>query len=211
MGGLCTCGLPMHRFVQRAGGRVLRPDLQVGHTPCARNFHRVPREPPGGAVVCGDVVEPPAAAPPSPPAAAAPAPASLPPALAWTTAVGVTVTSGVRREADGCGRLTHIFSIVDPNDPSTPVECHHGTEPQLMPRAPPRSRFLGSTDDDTLYRLAPSGATVRAPPLDAAVPVPELARPGVVNLVSSLLAAMTLLRWSLTPRLSSAPWRTAAP
>eukprot|EP00966_Prymnesium_polylepis_P292993 6767365-Prymnesium_polylepis.1 len=89
----------MHGFVQRPGGRVLR------------NFHRVPRVPVDAVVeeqaICGDVVEPPAAAPPAaappPPAAAAapaPAPASLPPALAWTTAVGVTVTSGVRREAD---------------------------------------------------------------------------------------------------------------
>eukprot|EP00966_Prymnesium_polylepis_P188345 4364998-Prymnesium_polylepis.1 len=64
------------------------------------------------------------------PSAAAPAATPLPPALAWTTAVGVTVTSGVRREADGMGRLTHIFSIIDPNNPSCPAECHHGAEPQ---------------------------------------------------------------------------------
>eukprot|EP00966_Prymnesium_polylepis_P026420 609619-Prymnesium_polylepis.1 len=60
------------------------------------------------------------------------------------------------------GRLTHIFSIFDPNV-SGPVECHHGTAPELVPRAPPRSRFLGATEDDMLYWLAPSGAIVRTP------------------------------------------------
>eukprot|EP00966_Prymnesium_polylepis_P207941 4816844-Prymnesium_polylepis.1 len=62
--------------------------------------------------------------------------------------LGIRVTSVVRREADDMGRLTHIFFIFDPND-SGPVECHHGTE--LVPRAPPRSRFLGATGDDMLY------------------------------------------------------------
>jgi hypothetical protein len=144
------------------------------------------KAPPAAAsLVCGDAVE----APPSP----SPSPA-LPPALAWATAVGITVSSGVRREADGMGRLTHIFTIIDPNDPSTPAECHHGAEPQSVPRAPPRSRFLGGTDDDTLYWLAPSGAIVRTSGVDAEAAVPELVRPGTFGLFSSIFpAAVTLM------------------
>eukprot|EP00966_Prymnesium_polylepis_P228359 5285239-Prymnesium_polylepis.1 len=59
------------------------------------------------------------------------------------------------------GRLTYIFSILDPDDPSGSAECRHGAEPQLVPRAPPRSRFLGA-NDDVLYWLTPSGDVVRA-------------------------------------------------
>eukprot|EP00966_Prymnesium_polylepis_P113332 2620737-Prymnesium_polylepis.1 len=67
--------------------------------------------------------------------------------MAWTRTIGVSVTSAVRREADDVGRLTYIFSIFDPDDPPSSVECRHGAEPQLVPRAPPRSRLLGASDD----------------------------------------------------------------
>eukprot|EP00966_Prymnesium_polylepis_P147171 3399559-Prymnesium_polylepis.1 len=67
--------------------------------------------------------------------------------MAWTRMLGVSVTSAVRREADDMGRLTYSFTILDPDDPSGSVECRHGAELQLVPRAPPRSRFLGARDD----------------------------------------------------------------
>ena len=97
-------------------------------------------------------------APPPPPP-----PPPLPPALRWTASVGVEVTSAVRREADGMGRLLHIFSIVNPNTLES-VECSHGAEPQLVPAAPPRSHFLGNDDGDLLYWLTPTGAIVRTAP-----------------------------------------------
>ena len=48
LGGVRAGGLPVHRLVQRAGRRALRPDLPVGPGVRAQLpiFHRVPREPP---------------------------------------------------------------------------------------------------------------------------------------------------------------------
>ena len=116
--------------------------------------------PAAAAVTAAAVVAPAPSSPPPPAPAPAPAP-PLPPALAWTAAVGVAVTSPVRREADGMGRLTHIVSIVNPNSVGEPVECHHGAEPQLVPLAPPRSHFLGNDGTDVLYWLTPTGAVAR--------------------------------------------------
>ena len=88
------------------------------------------------------------------------------------------------------GRLTHIFSIVDPNT-AGPVECHHGAAPLLVPRAPPRSRFLGSAEDDVLYWLAPSGAIVRTPPDGDAAAAPPASHS--FSVLSTLPVAVALL------------------
>jgi|EP00966_Prymnesium_polylepis_P092376 hypothetical protein len=58
---------------------------------------------------------------------------------------------------DAANKSTRVFStsFFRPS-----LTSHHGAEPQAVPRVPPRSRFLGSADDDTLYWLAPSGAIV---------------------------------------------------
>jgi len=112
--------------------------------------------------------------------------------------VGVVVTSPVRREADGMGRLTHIFSIVDPNSVGGPVECHHGAEPQLVPLAPPRSHFLGNDGTDVLYWLTPAGAVVRT---SAAPPPPPSRGVQAVSLCPTsfclALASFSVLVFSL--------------
>ena len=75
------------------------------------------------------------------------------------------------------GLLTYVFSIADPDDASSLVECRHGSEPPLMPRVPPRSRFLGSTEAGVLYWRSPSGGVVRSSAADAVTP--SVARPGM--------------------------------
>eukprot|EP00966_Prymnesium_polylepis_P191738 4443494-Prymnesium_polylepis.1 len=47
-----------------------------------------------------------------------------------------------------------------------------------MPRAPPRSRFLGATETGVLYWRSPSGDVIRSSTASPVEP-PALARPGM--------------------------------